>query len=430
MSLLAGFDVALEISRGALLRLLMKHLKLGGRTGRPPPYDLDIPGSPFRAHLIITGLELDLLEKERVLVTAAFANGSIQGAGVAICPLAGQLRITAPIALTPVGKGMSVGIEFFSAEARVELDPESRARVLARVPLPNVFDVMNEMATNAIRQLRLQALNLPLDVVPGKDGSLGDPSTVGSRFERVQLHTLPHADRNRQALVLFGILLVKNHHSGNPAEKEGTALSPGQDVAISISPEAFHHFIFCQGLRIGFEKKTVSELPPPCGGGWLDVSGVKVTRLADSFDDGHINIDGNAEKSGDCYDATASFHGEIELSLSANTLAATTTRISRHIRTDVKWYCAVLGFLAAVFTGGLGLLAAAVGGVVTAVLSSKDIDKLDQATSAVLGKPFAIGNIGELAGVSFKDIAVTRQGLTLRSPSRGRTPPTWGSTPR
>ncbi len=68
MSLMAGFDLVAEISKDALLRLIMKNLtmpkKMGGQLANPP-FEVSFPVAAGKAHLIVKKLALDLLSDDR-----------------------------------------------------------------------------------------------------------------------------------------------------------------------------------------------------------------------------------------------------------------------------------------------------------------------------------------------------------------------------
>ena len=83
-----------------------------------------------------------------------------------------------------------------------------------------------------VQGLATQTLPQSFSVVPGSDGSL-------THFEKLEVHCIPNADRKKQALGLFAILLAANHSKGNHSQKQATAIDPGHRVSVSIGPEAF-----------------------------------------------------------------------------------------------------------------------------------------------------------------------------------------------
>jgi hypothetical protein len=153
----------------------------------------------------------------------------------------------------------------------------------------------------------------------------------------------------------------------------------------------------------------VTHLPTTCGSaGGFDTQGVTITKLTDSFANGHIDITGTATKSGFCYDASASFHGTLTLTLSGGTLVPDVALDQPNVSIDIPWYC----FLAAaVVLGPLGLAIGAaveiVGPTIAEALASNSIKQ-------ALGSGLPTVGTGGLGAGQLKSVSITTEGLTLQ----------------
>ncbi|MBF5043197.1 MULTISPECIES: hypothetical protein [Myxococcaceae] len=431
MSLLAGFDVGIEISREALRRLALRHFPLAPVPGTPPPYELRTgrddagPEGP-RAYVLIRDLDLELLPQERVALLLAFDNSTLHVGNRLACPLAGTVRIEVPVQLRPVPAGRLLGLDFAAAAVHVALDAASLEVVQKRlgVTLATLPAQVDQIFTTEVQKYGFQSLDVPLKILPGVDGSLGTGTLASTQFERVEVHCLADPDRSRQALALLGTLFAANHAQGNPAGKTETALQPGQDVALHLSDPAFRRFVFCEGLRQGLERYlnrtpgslAMAQIPGPCGGSGIDVDGVTLTRLEASLGEGVIQVSGSAETSGDCYEAWGSFSGQIALWLQGNTLGATTLGLSTTVTTEVDNFCVLLNGLVAVFTNPAAAIHDLLGTSLSELFAGGGggaAGAISGAVGSVVGKPFALLSLGALQGVKFEALRITPEALSL-----------------
>jgi hypothetical protein len=179
-------------------------------------------------------------------------------------------------------------------------------------------------------------------------------------------------------------------------------------MCISISPEAFNALVFCPALAKAFNT-TVNKLPTSCGNSaGLDMKGVTVTSITDSFATNYIDINGTATKSGTCYDAYATFHATLKLSMSGSVLTPAVAMDQPDVTLDIPWYCQVA---AAIFMGPIGLALAAVaesvGPGIAEALASK-------ALTQALGSGLQGVDTGGLSAGQFKSVKIATDGVTLQ----------------
>ena len=290
MSLTAGFDVVLEFSNATALKLLEVGLNVGSGPANPP-FDLDLGV----AHLIVTDIQIDLLENDVVRLTVAFDDSTVT-APVLVYPLDGFFTIDVHIGQDGAGRPVLNFPGVQGGDIHLNLSPASQALVQntgfgglfggAAIPALQVF-------VSALPALEL--LPKEISVVSGQDGSY---STAGVQLERVEAHCIPHQDRSRQSLAFFGILLLANDGNGNATQKVDSAIAPGDDVCIAIAPGPSHTDVVCPALRDALltgNNKDVSQLPPKCGisGALTNAKtlGATITAISEAFADGHLNLD-------------------------------------------------------------------------------------------------------------------------------------------
>ena len=100
MSLMAGFDLIVELSNETVLKLIRNTLTFEGQKLEPPfetafTFASTASGS---AHMVFTGVELDLLDNDTLTLTLPFKFGTIMlDAPItrAIGPLSGTLTMVA-----------------------------------------------------------------------------------------------------------------------------------------------------------------------------------------------------------------------------------------------------------------------------------------------------------------------------------------------
>jgi hypothetical protein len=430
MSLMAGFDIVIEVSRATLLNLIKANLQLQG-VPLAPPFQIDIPivdaGQAGTANLIVTDVKLSLNGgTDTVTVTLVFEDTTISIGAQTISALDGTIDIRASVQIVPTGGAhqQSIGVNFGQATAPVNFSPHAKGVIAQKLKGSGLGegqfeDLANQAVITFVHSLGIVVLqaNARFTVVPGTDGLLAP-----LQFEK--LSTVRCI--GDQALAIFGILLAANDANGDAAQKTTTAIKNatlqsadiGHDICVSISPEAFRQLIFCPDTVREFvrdETKTstpaglkaaIATLPSCCGsaGSVEDNHGVQFTRICDTFADGHINIDGNFQKSGFCYDATGSFHNEITLAISGTTITASISQDKPNINISMPFLCQAAWALLNVLSIFIG---SEIGRIVSRVLSSIASHSEDPR------QPPPPVNLTGFANARFDDLATTLEGLSM-----------------
>jgi hypothetical protein len=417
MSLMAGFDFLTEISNDTIRKLIEQNLQIGGQQ-IVPPFELNLPisssGVNGSAHLIVNDLQLDLNADDTLTLTFAFDRTSVMVTSplsLTICPLSGDLTITAAVQLVNAGgSAQQVSIDMGAAAVAINWSSAADSAIsadLSGTPIsPAAFTLFAQQAlAGYVHSIPAPAIPVAFNVVPGTDGSLS-PSL---QFERLEVHCIPDASRSRQALGLFGILLAANDGHGDHTQKTATAITAASNgVCISISPGAFNKLVFCPAIAQALGT-TVSHLPGSCGpAGGFNTQGVTLNSLTDSFASGHINIDGSVDKSGTCYDAHGTFHGALTFTIAGSTLTPHVAMDPPNVSVDIPWYC---WLVAGVVLGPLGLVLAGIAdGVANHVASSL----AGSALNSALGGGISGVSLGALSLASFSSVGVTAEGLSLQ----------------
>lgn len=417
MSLMAGFDIVTEISNETITKLIKKNLQIGGQAVTPP-FEITVPitgPASGSAHMIVTDLVVDLNADDTMTLTLTFEDGSVVVTSPfnrTIYPLAGSFTIKAAIQLvngaTPNTKQLSVNLG--AATTTLAFTPASTTAINndlngTGINAATFATMANSALGGFVHSIPNPTLPVAFTVVPGSNGSLA-PSLV---FEDLKVHCIHHADRAKQALGLFGILLAANHGNGNVSQKTSTAIAAANNgICISLSPGTFRRFAFCPAISqaLGI---SMSNLPTACGSaGSVEKDGVQITQIKDTFHNGFIAVNGKVQKSGFCYDANGSFSGKITLSVSGTTLTPSLQMDEPDVDVDIPWYC----YLAAgVVLGPIGLvIAGVIDGVADGIAESLASDALKNALGA--GLPNV--SLGGLSGASFSSVQVTTEGMTLQ----------------
>ncbi|MBF0176916.1 MAG: hypothetical protein HQL63_08730 [Magnetococcales bacterium] len=417
MSLLAGYDLVAELSNDTVRKLLMNNLLLGGEP-MVPPFEISIPlagnGVNGSAHLVIKDLLLDLKEGNMVTLTLAFDRGSVvvtAPVALTICPLAGSLTVTMVIRLTQANYNTKqVMVDLAHAVVAINWSAATNQEIihdLNGTPItPALFNTLtHDFLTDFIHGMPAPNIPLGFQVDPNHDGSL----VPALRFAKLDMHCLANANRHKQALVFYGILLKNKMGSGNVLDKTKTAITAASDGAcISISPDAFHSLVFCPAVmtRLGTD---AAHMPLTCGSSpGFDTQGVTINQLADSFANGHIAINGSVSKSVFCYEATGTFHGSLVLSLVGATIQPNLTMDQPNIDVSVDWYC---WLVAGVILGPIGIaIAAAVGPIAEGIANSLAGDAIQNAFGSTLPGI----NVGGLPQIHFNAINTTTEGINLQ----------------
>jgi hypothetical protein len=442
MSLLAGYDVAIEVSNPALLIQIEKNLLINGVAANPP-FDLllalapAVPGA--QAHLVARDLELDLLPAGGARLTVAFDSGSVLGGPVDVTSLVGQLVVTAVAGIFDAGNGRKqLGVDFSSASVDLSLDSASIGRLGAEAA--TLLPAANAALTGFLRSLSVQRFGPTIPVVAGQDGGLHPEHSAPDlpiQLESVDSVTVPGPHRERQALVLLGTVFRDHHGHGQPGQKTSSIVSAHDNFTISLSESTFDHLFFCPPVAASLLGKQPSDLTPgdlaslprSCGqAASLAQDGIELTHLGARLAAGHVEIDAAFQTSGPCYEAKGSAHGTLGLRLARDREHLVPSLHLDHPDVDVNidWYCA-LGLVA------IGGIAGGIVGVVVATVLSFVADAignslLAQWASGAISQevrrdappPFTIGS---LAPVILDDLRISPEGLSLLGNLFGYVPP-------
>lgn len=412
MSLLAGFDMVTEISNATIRKLIRKNMSIGGVPANPP-FELTLPlsgGLIGRVHVVFDDLLLDLNSDDSLTLHLPFSLTSAMVTSplsLTICPLSGTMHIKVPLVLSG---GATQQVTANMAQATVTIAYTAQAdqvitNSLAGLPVtPQTFkDKAKHTIAAFVKSVPNATMPMAFAVVPGADGSISP-----LQFSSLKIHCIGNADQNKQALGLFGNLLKATQGNGDVNQKTATAIAPGQDVSVSISPGAFHAVVFCPTAATALDV-AVKDMPTSCGGApWVHKEGVDVMFIGDSFANGHINIDGIVHKSGTRYDANGSFHGEITLSISGTSLTPSLNMGDPDVSIDIPWYCylAIGVVLGPVATTIIFIVDQIIDGVLSKLAGSL--------ISGVLGNGLGAVSLGGLSDASFQSVGITPEGLNLQ----------------
>jgi hypothetical protein len=403
MSLMAGFDIILEFSNATVVKLLEANLTIGSGTANPP-FDLDLGV----AHLIVTDLQIDLLKNDIVRLTVVF-NNSAALSPVVIAPLDGSFNLDVHIIKDSNGRPVLNLPGVQASDITLNLSPPSQTLVQnAGLSVAFFESAANYAVQNFISlQPAFGLLPKQIAIVPGVDGTY---SASGVRVERVEAHCIPNQDRSKQSLAFFGILLAANDGNGSFTERTGSAITPGDDVCISIAPAAFHSVVVCPALRDALltgSNKNTSQLPPQCGVSKglsnSNTFGVTLTSLTEGFGDGHFDLNASGNYSPQAgINATMSVHATITLKASNGEIVATTLIDPPSVSVSLDWWA---WFLAAI----LGPSALAAAGVADAIANNLAENIANGFASAFKNTQASFG----IPYIAADQVVITTEGLTV-----------------
>jgi hypothetical protein len=441
MSIMAGFDLVVEVTPATALRLIQANVSLGG-VQLAPPFTLDLPlfaGSDGYASVIVSSMSIELVGERSVRLFLNFENTSIisKNPALEITLLDGTVTIDVVLQLVDLpdpGKkalaadlGAAVVDVVFSAQAQARINAAMRTPGVATLKPFDYASIIKGVTTKArkhrpikdkaapalskanlitgfakaalgsfVQAAGLQVIPAPtFNVVPGNTGSISR-----GQFERLVLRNI-----SNESIGLFGMLLPEKP-MGDPGQKVHSIIPASKDVSIEIGEDAFHRLIFCANLA---GTGNVSALPPACGTGSLDRNGVTITQVRDSFGSGKIDVDMNFSKSGTCYNATGSVHAAITLNTvkagGQTVLSASVAVDEPSIDVDVPWYCS----LASVVLGPIGLLLS------DAIQSSArgSADDLKASAAALTGAGGLTFGTGGLSGVTIGGVTINPEEIVL-----------------
>jgi hypothetical protein len=406
MSTLGGFDLVVEISNSALLKMI-RSTKLGGLFLNPPfesQRTFDFNTFHGDIHFIFNDLVLDLTRDDHVVLTLSFYNSSIIGQSAAtgslvVATLDGTITVTARLSTAgnnPADASlMAPALDFVNATVDpIQFSHAAEQKIANAVAgtLVSADEVrlrIHDEVTNFFRDFKIQPLPFTFRVVGNVDGSL---QTQPIQVERFEAHCISNPDHAAQGLGLYAILLKANDGNGDHAQKTALAVSAGDDSAVSISAEAFHKLIFCPSVANNL-KVAISDLPTTCGNGKGKVSfnGFELASLADAFLLDLIVIEGKLTRSGFCYDATINLRGKVLLQIQFGQLVPRLQLDQPDVNVDTPWYCYLAG---ALFGGAeFGATFVSVDQLLQEVISSYSGSIRSLFSSQGLASPGAIGSI-------------------------------------
>ncbi len=411
MSLMAGFDFVAEISNETIRKLVERNLTIGGAQASPPfEFTLPLTGlASGSTHLVVTDLQLDLNADDTITLILGFDRGSALFTAplpLTVCPLDGTFTITAPLVLISAGgSSQQVSVNLAAASAAILWSTSAKQAIVQALggTFGNLFmSLAVQELTGYVQSLVAPSIPLGFSVVGGMNGSL----SPALQFEMLELHCIANAERGKQALGLFGILLAANHSHGDHTRKTATAIAAASDgICISIAPGAFHSLVFCPAIAGAFGA-TVTSLPGSCGASTgFDTHGVTLTGIADSFGAGHIDILGSASKSDFCYNAKAAFNGTLSFSIGSAGLVPSLAINPLSIDVEIPWYC---WLVAAVVLGPVGIALTGIGDAIAHNLDTRAL------LNSSLGGGISGAATGGVPGVIWTAVSVTPEGLTVQ----------------
>jgi len=235
MSLLAGFDFVSEISNETILKLIRTNFELGGISA-DPPFEITIPITGGSAHLVLTGLNLDLNADDTATLTYDFDRGSVEIASpvkLAVCPLAGSIAIQASISLqdgdNQTSRWPSPSRERPSPTRRRR--PGHRQQPGGQAHHSRGFQDVRESGRHHVRSIGGAARFRRF--LQGSARRERRPRSQAG-LERLEVHCIANPSRSKQALALFGILLKANNAHGDHTRKR-QPLSPQPMTASALT---------------------------------------------------------------------------------------------------------------------------------------------------------------------------------------------------
>lgn len=412
MTLLAGYDFCSEVNNETLLKLIESKLTIGGVIASPPfqsNVSISQGGISGSVSLIVENLTIDLNSNNKLSLNMTFDNTSIIltfPIKTAICPLDGNIQIIVDLKLIQSGSNKkSLAADFTNATVNIQFSAQSDGVITNAglpIPLQQFKTFANQAFTTYVQGMGQSNFPLEFTVIPNVDGSISP-----LQFERLDLKCIGNADRSKQALCLLGIFLKSNDTNGNIAQKTSSAIVPGRDVCVSISPSAFHSLVFCPSVASALGA-SMAQLPTSCGtANGFNTRGVTVKSLTDHFSQGKIDVNGVITKSGTCYDAKGTFHGAITMSIVSSTLTPKITVDEPSVDVDIPWYC---WLAAGIVLGPIGL---AVVAILDDVADGIATDIASSALNGALGNNISGVSLAGLGGATFKEVMITVEGITL-----------------
>lgn len=427
MSVLAGFDMVIELSRDKL-EALITTATLGGQSLTPPTeVDLSDAGNGvFISLMIFDPVTLSISPSKQpswATISIPFDDSSFTFKGQTLTPAKGTLRIAGffDMALvpptSPTSPPFAQQVAFFPRAVTHTFDEGAPYCAQALAALSDRAGFEATMDTDLGEGLLTKSLAAgPRWMIdPTQNG------TIGGRFCNLTVH--PISD---QVVGLFGTILARNLNQGDLSQKT-VSLAAGASVAVSVSAEAFHDMIWCPTLGGSaaalanqpgqLAQYLAANLPPDCGGASQALlpggKGTWLTGSSIQFDQGLIHLKGNVfygNEGAYCFRASGTFATDLTLVIKNGSLQPQLNPDppSTDITLDVSWYCALLWAVGALIGGLITVFAAAIAWEITVVLLDFLISTVTIPALSV--NPVQVG----FAGISWAGVDITSEGMTLQ----------------
>jgi hypothetical protein len=335
MSLLAEYDFVAEITKNKILDLIKKNWLVDGSPAQPP-FDLRFSfsrnGVTADVFLIISNMSLALEGDNFMSVTLDFERSSASITGLFVAEYL-DCKGTITISQLAIALASKSPTDIFTK--RIAIDFRNAAVTMTCDKAKDLLAVAKKEVELEIGKRGIQPYPPDWKMVPSLSG---DPSMDGSlkdaKFIRLDIHRI-----DNETLGIFGILLAKNSSKGNVALKTSTAILPGKDFAMSLSPEAFHKLLFCPEVAKSLSGGDVSKLPPSCGPAeQITANGVDFTHISDSFAEGKININTTITKTLSVFKITAEGTAAAVLYFDGPQLKVKMSMERTNLTLDIPWY--------------------------------------------------------------------------------------------
>jgi hypothetical protein len=273
MSLLAGYDVVIELSNELVRDLIIANLRLSGAATAPPlvitiPLKTGLKDTIVGAfQLNVTAVEVDLQTTRPMAIKLFFEGASVETPTATVRSLDGCIEI--PVYFPDV---LTKNNDAFLSLDLSEIEPWSVSFTRASMQYAEeqlqgttlsylLFEsISQETLCGFIQKQPLLVIPLGLNVT-SKEGAISP-----LRFYQLEAHGIGPTEKAQQALGLFGTLLAAHSYEGTPSFKTTTAIPAGKQIALSISADVFHRFVLCDGVAEVL-KCAVRDLPTTCGDG-------------------------------------------------------------------------------------------------------------------------------------------------------------------
>jgi len=415
MSLLGGYDFALEFAQPIVRDLLLLSLRLDGQPLRPNtelsrPLKASLGGIQIAGvfHCIIDDVDVDIGNAARdtiVTVTARFSQGSIRTNLQSLCPLRGAVTLTIPLVID-LGPTSRIVADLPNAQAAVTFDQGSIDRLNATLGAFGLTaadlaaSMTNEVASSIKAVGRQPVGNQTFELTPGTNGSFSGSSPA---FTEAALACVFDPDRSKQALVLLGILLVSKAGQGNPRDKT-RSIPDNRNIAISLSAAAFRTCLLCPAVANALQLPLGTAAPGVCGGSPATANGVTIIGFTDRMVSGAIEVGMAFTNSGFCHTVNGDVPITLRPDVSGGQLNWKATAGQPTVTLSIPWYCYLASFfIHPIITALLAIFDVVADGIATSEARSRlggllDSIELDRSS------PFTV-----------EEVVVAEEGLTLAS---------------